>query len=135
MFIAQAAERPRTKFQLAIEIPSGEIIGSCGIRITSPDGKQGSFGCELGQAYWGKGYAYEAACAVIGFGFTELGLHRIYAETISHNSSAIRLAEKLGMRVEGELREDRYFKGRWWNTTILSILRSEWEQDVFKRRL
>ncbi len=36
------------------------------------------------------------------------------------------LAEKLGMRVEGELRENRWFRGRWWSTAILSILESEW---------
>jgi Acetyltransferases, including N-acetylases of ribosomal proteins len=126
MFIAQAAEMPRTKFQLAIEIPSEKVIGSCGIRITSADEKQGSFGCELGQAYWGKGYAYEAARAVIGFGFTDLDLHRIYAETISENLPAVALAKRLGMQVEGELRENRRFKGRWWNTVILSILKSEW---------
>ncbi len=126
MFIVWATEQPRTKFQLAIAIPSEELIGSCGVRITSVDEKQGTFGCELGRAHWGKGYALEASHAVINFGFTELNLHRISAETNSENLPAIALAKKLGMRVEGELRENRWFRGRWWSTTILSILKSEW---------
>lgn len=126
MFIVWATEQPRTKFQLAIEIPSEELIGSCGLRITSVDEKQGTFGCELDRAHWGKGYALEASRAVINFGFTELNLHRIYAETNSENLLAIALAKKLGMRVEGELRENRWFRGRWWSSTILSILEPEW---------
>jgi RimJ/RimL family protein N-acetyltransferase len=126
MFTGWAAEQPRIKFQLAIESSSAGLIGSCGVRITSVDERQGAFGCELGRAHWGKGFALEASRAVINFGFTELGLHRIYAETNSENLSAIALARKLGMRVEGELRENRWFRGRWWNTTFLSILESEW---------
>lgn len=126
MFIVWATEQPRTKFQLAIEIPSEELIGSCGVRITSVDEKQGTFGCELDRAHWGKGYALEASRAVINFGFTELNLHRIYAETNSENLLAIALAKKLGMRVEGELRENRWFRGRWWSSIILSILEPEW---------
>jgi len=128
MFIDWAMELPRTKFQLAIEIPSEEIIGSCGVRMTSVEEKQGTFGCELNQAHWGRGYAQEASRAVMEFGFTELDLHRISAETNSENLAAIALAKKMGMRVEGELKENRWFRGRWWNTTILSILKSEWRQ-------
>jgi len=125
MFVVWATEQPRTKYQLAMEIPSEELIGSCGVRITSVDEKQGTFGCELGRAHWGKGYALEASRAVINFGFADLNLHRIYAETNSENLPAIALAKKLGMRVEGELRENRWFRGRWWSTTTLSILEQE----------
>jgi ribosomal-protein-alanine N-acetyltransferase len=128
MFLGWATEQPRSKFQLAIELPSARLIGSCGVRITSVEEKQGTFGCELSRTHWGKGYALEASRAVIDFGFTELNLHRIYAETNSENMAAIALAKKLGLRVEGELRENKRFRGRRWNTTMLSILRSEWRQ-------
>ena len=126
MFIGWTTEQPRTKFQLAIELPTEILIGSCGVRVTSVEEKQGTFGCELSRTHWGRGYALEASRAVINFGFTGLGLHRIYAETNSENLAAIALAKKLGMRVEGELKENKRFRGRWWNTTILSILESEW---------
>ena len=126
MFITWANEQPRQHFQLAVTLPSGEIIGSCGVRVASESERQGSFGCELGQAYWGSGYAYEAGRAMIEYGFRKLGLHRIYAETIAENERAVRLAQKLGMREEGVLRENRWFKDRWWSTVVLSLLESEW---------
>ena len=62
---------------------------------------------------------------MIGYGFEELGLHRICAEVIEENAAAVGLAERLGMRREGTLRENRWFRGRWWNTAILSVLESE----------
>lgn len=126
MFIGWSNEQPRNKFQLAIELPSETLIGSCGVRVTSVEEKQGTFGCELSQAHWGKGYALEASRAVINFGFSDLDLHRIYAETNSENLAAIALAKKLGLRVEGELRENKWFRERWQSSTILSILESEW---------
>lgn len=125
MFLGWAAEQPRTKFQFAIELPPETLIGSCGVRITSVEQKQATFGCELDHAHRGKGYAFEASRAVINFGFTELDLERIYAETNSENLAAIALAKKLGLRVESELTENECFWKQREDSTILSILKSE----------
>ena len=126
LFVAWSEEWPRLRYQLAIVLPSEELIGSVGVRVASASERQGSFGCELDPRHWGRGYALEAARAVVGYGFRELGLHRVYAETLEENAAAIRLAEGLGMRREGTLRENRRFAGRWWSTTILSVLETEW---------
>lgn len=125
LFLAWSRERPRLGYQLAIVLPSRGVIGSVGVRVTRESERQGSFGCELDAHYWGDGYAYEASRALIGYGFEELGLHRICAEVIEENAAAVGLAERLGMRREGTLRENRWFRGRWWNTAILSVLESE----------
>jgi|GEM_PF-191780 len=126
MFMDQAAERPRTRYQFAVTMAgSGELIGSCGVRMEG--GGQASFGIELGVPWQGRGLATEAARAVIGFGFRTLGAHRIHAETLSENAAAIALCRRLGMRVEGEFRDHRFFGGRWWNTTIIALLSSEWQ--------
>ena len=126
LFVAWSEERPRLRYQLAVVLPSVGLIGSVGVRVASASERQGSFGCELDPRHWGRGYAREAAHAAVGYGFRELGLHRVYAETLEENTAAIRLAEGLGMRREGTLRENRRFGGRWWSTTILSVLESEW---------
>jgi RimJ/RimL family protein N-acetyltransferase len=65
--------------------------------------------------YWGKGYAYESASAVMAYGNGVLGLKRIVAITNSDNHSSARLLEKLGLRFEqmvrfpGEEQEVRLF--------------------------
>ena len=51
---------------------------------------------------WGRGYATEAARAVAGFAFGELGLDRVVSCIHSDNRASIRVAEKLGMTLERE---------------------------------
>lgn len=117
----------RTMYQLAICLQNGELIGTCGVRIESQEHQQASFGCAIGREYWGQGYAYEASRSLIDYGFSSLSIQRIYAETISENVRARALAARLGMKLEGELRQHKYFKGRWWNTVIYAVLKDEWQ--------
>lgn len=127
MFILQSKEVRRTVFQLAILTKDETLIGSCGIRIEGEH--QASIGCELGRKWQNAGYAYEAAREMLNYGFTKLKLHRIYAETISENKAAVRLCQLLGMRIEAELVENRYFQDRWWNTSIFGLLNREWRYE------
>jgi ribosomal-protein-alanine N-acetyltransferase len=126
MFREWRLEKPRQKYALAI-LARDSFVGTVSVRIESSEHRQGSIGCGLAYEYWSLGYASEAMTAAIKLGFENLDLHRIYAETISENRAAVALAERLGMRIEGTLRENQYFKGRWWNTTILSLLRTDWQ--------
>lgn len=128
--LVSAEAEERLKFQMAICLKSGEIIGTCGVRIEDLENQQASFGCAVGRPFWGKGLAYEASQRIIDYGFAELPVHRIYAETNSENTRARVLAEHLGMRLEGELRQNRFFRGRWWNTVIYAVLKDEWENAV-----
>ena len=127
MFVGQQGERPRRKFQLAITLASGGLlIGNCGIRRKANNDWEADVGYELAPEYWGRGYATEAALAVVGFGFRELGLHRISSWCITDNTASARVLEKVGMRLEGRLRENEYFKGRWWDTLLYGLLETDW---------
>jgi RimJ/RimL family protein N-acetyltransferase len=53
-------------------------------------------------------------------------VHRIYVETVSENKAAIRLCNLLGMRIEAQFVESRYFQGRRWGTPVLALLKDEW---------
>lgn len=132
MFISQSGEAPRTKYQLAVVSSSGDLMGSCGIRIESPG--NASIGCELGRRWHGTGAARYAADALLEFGFLELAVQRVFAETISENKAAIRLCNAIGMHVESERASDRHFKGRDWTTTVLAITRNEWHSNRAQRQ-
>jgi len=62
---------------------------------------------------------------VIEFGFEDLALHRISAWCIADNSASVRVLEKVGMRQEGRLRENEYFKRRCWDTLLYALLVDE----------
>jgi ribosomal-protein-alanine N-acetyltransferase len=130
MFLDQQREQPRTKFQLAVTLkPDHQLIGTCGIRTESADVHEGDIGYELSPQHWGQGYATEAARAIVEFGFTELRLHRIWSWCIADNVGSARVLEKLGMQLEGRLRDKEYFKGRWWDTLLFAILDHEWREQ------
>ena len=73
-------------------------------------------GYELDPKHWGKGYATEAARAVLDFGFSNMNLQRISAWCIADNIGSARVLEKLGMSLKGRVRDHQYFKGSWWDT-------------------
>ncbi len=104
-FIAQQQATPRRAWQLAITLADGgTLVGSVGLRYTSLAG-EAQFGIELGEAYWGQGYAREAGAALLHAGFNPLGLHRVEADTHAANLPAQRLATSLGFvpsRQEGD---------------------------------
>ena len=89
---------------------------------------EGDIGYELSPKHWGHGYATEAAAAMLDFRFTQLKLHRIWSWCIADNVGSARVLHKLGMQAEGRLRENEYYKGRWWDTLLFGILDSEWRQ-------
>ena len=127
MFLENQRQQPRAKFQLAVILRAEDrLIGNCGIRMETADARVADMGYELAPEYWGRGYATEAARAVLAFGFAELRIHRVWANCIAENVASAHVLEKLGMRQEGRLRENEWFKGRWWDTLLYGILEHEW---------
>jgi RimJ/RimL family protein N-acetyltransferase len=125
---------PRLKFQLVITLVGVGLVGNCGIRLAEPNSVEADVGYELDPRHWGRGYATEAAGAMVAFGFEALGVHRVWGECVADNVASRRVMEKLGMIQEGRLREKRWMKGRWWDTLLYGILRKEWEERWEEKR-
>jgi ribosomal-protein-serine acetyltransferase len=81
-----------------------------------------------GLGYWvrasrqGRGYATEAARALVEYGFAELHLHRIEAHVALENRASQRIPEKLGFTREGVARENEYINGSWLDHIQYGIL-------------
>ena len=128
VFVDQQVEQPRRKFQLAITLPpNGHVIGSCGIRRKAENDWEADIGFELAPDFWGCGYATEAARAMVRYGFEELDLRHISSWCIADNAASADVLRKVGMRLEGRLRHNEHFKGRWWNTLLYGVLAGEWQ--------
>lgn len=78
---------------------SGILVGSIG--ITNKEHDRGEMGYWIGQPYWNKGYATEAAQAIITYGFEEFSLNKISATHLLRNPASGRVMEKAGMGYEG----------------------------------
>lgn len=122
-------EQPRKKFAFAVTVKAtGQLIGNCNIRKNKPEDRVGEIGYEIAPTHWGNGYATEAARSILAFGFEELTLHRIAAWCIAENTASARVLKKIGMRLEGQLREQEWMKGHWWDAQLYGILDREWRE-------
>ena len=130
-FVEEQEVQPRRRFQLAITMPDdGPLIGSCGVRRKVENDWEADIGYELAPEYWGLGYATEAARAMVDFGFRDLALSRISSWCIADNTASSRVLERLDLRLEGRLRQNEYFKHRWWDTLLYGLLRDEWANSA-----
>jgi ribosomal-protein-alanine N-acetyltransferase len=78
-----------------------------------------------------KGFASEAALAVLKFGFEKMRLHRIIATCQPENTPSYRVMEKIGMRREGCFKKCIPHGNEWWDEYYYAILREERELEVF----
>jgi ribosomal-protein-alanine N-acetyltransferase len=74
----------------------------------------------LARARWGRGYATEAATAMLRFGFDQLGLHKIMATCDPDNTTSARVLTKIGMRIDGYLYQHVLVRRRWRDRLVLA---------------
>jgi RimJ/RimL family protein N-acetyltransferase len=77
----------------------GTVLGACGIAML--DGVTPEIGYWLGVPYWGRGYATEAARALIDHAFAALGHERLVAGARVSNPASRRVLEKCGFQWTG----------------------------------
>jgi RimJ/RimL family protein N-acetyltransferase len=85
-----------------------KIIGDCGILRLEKAGEQlYDLGYIIHHPFWRRGYAVEAARAVIGHAFNTLGLDVIHANMPFNHDSSRLVAERIGMKKIGEFINER----------------------------
>lgn len=80
-----------------IETASGTLAGFCALNKEIVDGaEEVEIGYRLGQAFWGRGLATEAASATLAYGFEHLGMDSIIAIVQPTNVASVRVIQKTG---------------------------------------
>jgi RimJ/RimL family protein N-acetyltransferase len=116
--VAAAAETPPRAQHVFALVPRGpaptgvRVIGQCGLTVLPP-GRDAFMWYALNRGFWGQGYTSEAARAVLGYGFEQAGLERIFAECHPDNVASLRVMQKIGLRPEAHTpQEDERFPER-----------------------
>ncbi len=85
------------------ECATGDPVGEVVVQRATVDGEVVvEVGWMLLPAYWGRGYATEAARAALAYGFETAGLEEIVAFTLPHNHASRAVMERLGMTYDRE---------------------------------
>ena len=105
---------------------TGECVGEAVLNEWSPANLSCSFRIAIGPAGRGRGLGTEAVRLIVGYGFEQLGLHRISLEVYAFNPRARHVYEKIGFVEEGVLRDALRHNGEWVDAAVMSILASDW---------
>jgi L-fuculose-phosphate aldolase len=103
--------------------PDG-LVGAVGLKLDDDSGIA-ELGYWVGVPCWGRGYATEAAAAVVEYGFRDLALQRIWARAFARNPASSRVLEKIGMVHEGTQRKGIRKNDQLLDTELYAILRED----------
>jgi [ribosomal protein S5]-alanine N-acetyltransferase len=123
--ISAARIVPRTQFNLVAEV-DGRFVGTGRIDVSDRANSSGDIGYALSEDAWGNGYGTQVALQLVDIGFTQLGLHRVWATVHPGNIASIRVLEKAGLRYEGRLRDNLRIPDGWRDSLIYAAIEAEW---------
>ena len=126
-------KHPPEEQPLGIEIKDGDawrLIGNCNIFDINWRIRSAEVGILIGEkSCWNKGYGTEVIRLLLQHGFNTLNLNRIFLQVFPENLGGIRAYEKAGFIHEARLRQSDFRDGKYCDTLIMSVLRSEWTPE------
>lgn len=126
-------EKPERERPFAIDVMDGERwlhVGGCGLFDYEDKARRAELGIMIGnKERWDQGIGTDATRTLVQHGFKTLNLNRIKLRVFEFNQRAIAVYRRLGFIEEGRLRQEEYQQGRYWDTVVMGLLRSEWDAN------
>jgi ribosomal-protein-serine acetyltransferase len=104
----------------------GELAGAIGYHKFDWQNRKAEIGYWISARFQGKGIITRAARAMVDHTFNELGLNRVEIRCAEGNRKSRAIAERLGFRQEGVLRESMLLYDRYLDIVIYGMLKEEW---------
>lgn len=110
--------------QIGIE-RDGELVGDLYVGLDEHGGVA-EIGFTLRTEHQGKGYAVEAASAVVADLIERLGCHRVFAQLSPENTASMRVLERIGMSVESFAPKSYWWRGTWDDNLVYAMSDNDW---------
>ncbi|MBQ7160439.1 MAG: GNAT family N-acetyltransferase [Clostridia bacterium] len=123
----EAAYRRGDFYDFGVELSAeGKFIGTCGIASVDLPNNTAEIGYVINPRYQNKGYATEAARAVIKYCFEELRFNRVEARYMIGNDQSRRVMDKCGMRFEGVRRSSLFVRDGYVDVGVSAMTASDY---------
>jgi RimJ/RimL family protein N-acetyltransferase len=122
----RAAPADRELTLAATRADDGVFVGTASAWLSAPEHRQAEIGFLLHPDHHGRGYATEAARAMVDVAVDDFGAHRVVGRVEPRNVASARVLERLGMRKEAHLVANERVRGEWQSEAIYAVLAREW---------
>ncbi|MFM7533354.1 MAG: GNAT family N-acetyltransferase [Rubrivivax sp.] len=118
---------PTTRMFAIQELDTGRLLGACGVCYIDWVNRSADFSIYIGadDLYIDDRLAPDAALALIGYGFGELGLNRLWSEIYAFDDAKRRFFAQLGFALDGRHRHTHWAEGAWHDSLFYSLLASD----------
>lgn len=127
-FIQQSMQKQKThrSFDLGIWL-DGQLIGMIGFLEINRVHRHAEIGYWIAEKHQGKGIVTQSVQAIMTYAFLEYKLNRIEILCSKDNLRSRALAERLGFKFEGIIREGYQFLGRFFDEACYSFLAKDFQ--------
>jgi ribosomal-protein-serine acetyltransferase len=126
-FIRETLHQFANNKGFAVGIWAGEeYIGMAGFHTIDWANKKVEIGYWLDREHQGQGIMTAACQALLRHAFEELQLNRVEIRCGTGNRASNRVAERLGFRLEGTIREGQLLYGVYHDLSLYGMLASDW---------
>ena len=114
----------------AVEIK--HFIGYCGLDKIDPINRTTEMGLLINPQYHKQGYGKEAVKQLLQMAFTDFNLNCVFIEVLMSTRNWD-FWKKQGFKIEGILKERHFKNGKYYNSTVGSVTRTDWFKLSMKR--
>jgi RimJ/RimL family protein N-acetyltransferase len=118
---------PATRMFAIIHKDTDTLLGAAGLCYIDWVNRTADFSIYIGHEglYIDDNLAPDAATAMIGYAFDELGLNRLWSEIYAFDTAKTRFFDKLGFKLDGLHRQTHWAEGAWHDSLYFSLLASD----------
>jgi RimJ/RimL family protein N-acetyltransferase len=125
-WISKNAGRQDDSCHFAVETIEGKLIGVCSYHKLDWKNRKCEVGWFIGDPEnRGQGYGADLIETLLNICFNVLGLRKVSLLVFEFNE-AVRLYERLGFKLEGVLRKEKFVRGKWWDERRYGLFKTEW---------
>ncbi len=106
------------------------LLGTAGLHPIDWPNRQSALGYWIGAENEGRGLVTMACRALLRAAFVEYGLHRMELRAATGNARSRAVAERLGFRLEGVVRDAEWLYDHYVDHAVYGLLEGEWREEV-----
>lgn len=125
-YVEKEANQAGVTFLAVVLKATDQHVGSIKIHRVDKNHKHAEMSLLLGdKSSWGKGLGTEAISLMAEYGFSQLGLHKIFAQCYADNHGSIKAFKKAGFKQEGQFKDHYWLHDRYIDGVFLALINPE----------